>query len=108
MVTKEVETKTLSTIIGIQLLGNSFWSFWVVMQKEAFVLFAAILYLLEWKKVISSMLEFCRSLISITFKSLLISPTFNLIHLNLAYFIRTIIFKERINHICLFNKSKMK
>ena len=38
-----IVSKTLSTIIGIQLLGNSFCKFLVVMQKEAFVLLAAVL-----------------------------------------------------------------
>ena len=43
----EVETKTLSTIIGLQFLGNSSDKFLVVIQKEAFVFFAAKLYFFE-------------------------------------------------------------
>jgi hypothetical protein len=40
----EVEAKTLSTIIGVHFFGNSFFKFSIVIQKEAFVLLAAILY----------------------------------------------------------------
>ena len=43
----EVEIKTLSTIIGLQLLGNSFFNFSVVIQKEAFVFLATDLYFWE-------------------------------------------------------------
>ena len=50
----EVENNTFSTIIGVQVFGNSFCKFSVVIQKEAFVLFAINLYFFELKKVISS------------------------------------------------------
>ena len=43
----EVETKTLSTITGIHVFGNSFFKLSVVIQKEAFVVLAAFLYFLE-------------------------------------------------------------
>ena len=60
----DVETKTFSTTIALQLLGNSFFKASVVKQKEAFVFLAKCLYLLEWKKVISLISEVNKSLIS--------------------------------------------
>ena len=69
----EVETKTLSTIIGIHFFGNSFFKILVVIQKDAFVFLASTLYFLEWKKVISFNFEFCKSLISVIFRFLFFS-----------------------------------
>ena len=46
-VTLEVETKTFSTINGVQLFGNSSFKISVVKQKEALVFFAKLLYFLE-------------------------------------------------------------
>ena len=65
----EVETKTLSTIIVLQLFGNSSFKFSVVIQIDALVVFAIDLYFFEWKKVSSLDCELCKSCISVIFKS---------------------------------------
>ena len=64
MVIIAVDTRTLSTSIGLQVSGNLFDKFFVVIQKAAFVLEADNSYFLEWKNVISLFDAFTRSLIS--------------------------------------------
>ena len=63
MVIIAVDTRTLSTSIGLQVSGNLFDKFFVVIQKAAFVFEAANSYFLEWKKVISLFDALTRSLI---------------------------------------------
>ena len=59
-----MQTKTLSTTKGKQLLGNSVFKTSVVKQNEALVFFATSLYFFEWKKVKSFLVDEARSLIS--------------------------------------------
>ncbi len=64
MVIIAVDTRTLSTSIGLQLSGNLLDNFFVVTQKAAFVFEAANSYFVEWKNVISLFDALSRSLIS--------------------------------------------
>ena len=66
----ETESKTFSTIIALQLGGNSFFKSSVVKQKDALVLFAMCLYFFEWKKVKFFSVEEKRSFISVIVLSL--------------------------------------
>ena len=103
--TIDVETKTFSTIKGIQFLERSFFNTSVVIQYVAFVFFAKSLYFFEWKKEISLFSALYKSFIFLTFWSKLISCFFKFKIFNISEILKGPWFIKKGFSMIAFNRA---